>query len=203
MAPSPHADAGPPGVPVRAYIAVGSNIQPMDNIPAAWTALRQLPSVRAVGSSRFWRTRPVGRADQPDFVNGAWAVMTSHDPATLKAHLRAIEDHLGRQHSTDKNAPRTIDLDLILYGALADPDRRLPHPDLARPFVYGPILELLASDPQADAIRRLIHDHLGRRAAPASTPTATSTATPGPVPDTNPPGIYVPELTTQLRAAIP
>ncbi len=169
----------------RAYIAVGSNIHPMENIPAAAEMLRCIAGVRLLASSRFWRTGPVGRTDQPDFVNGAWAIRTDLDIPTLKSHLRDVEDRLGRRRSADRNAPRTIDLDLVLYGTTVDPAMRLPHPDLARPFVYGPVMELLATDPDADAIRRLVVAHLGSQSPPPA--------------QADRPGVYLPDLTARLR----
>jgi len=169
----------------RAYIAVGSNIDPMENIPAAAGMLRCTPGVRLLASSRFWRTGPVGRTDQPDFVNGAWAIRTELDIPTLKSHLRDVEDRLGRRRSADRNVPRTIDLDLVLYGTTMDPAWRLPHPDLTRPFVYGPVMELLATDPDADAIRRLVVAHLGSQAPPPA--------------KADRPGVHLPDLTARLR----
>ena len=170
---------------VRAYVAVGSNIQPMQHIPAAWGLLGEIPAVCMLASSRFWRTHPLGRADQPDFVNGAWAIATDLDPKSLRERLRAVEDQLGRVRLADKNAPRPIDLDLVLYGLLVDPAQRLPHPDLARPFVYHPVMELLAADPNAEAIRQLVRDVLG-----PDTP-ADATA--------NPPGVLLTNLTALLQ----
>ncbi len=129
-----------------AFIAVGSNIEPEQNISAALTMLKEVVRVRA--SSIFYRTEPLGERRQPDFVNGVWHVHTVLSPARIKNDvLKPIESELGRVRTDDKFAPRTIDLDLVLYGALvtAGDDLTLPHPDVNRPFVYVPILELLDS----------------------------------------------------------
>jgi 2-amino-4-hydroxy-6-hydroxymethyldihydropteridine diphosphokinase len=169
----------------RAYIAVGSNIHPMDNVPAAAGMLRRISGVRLLASSRFWQTGPMGRTDQPDFVNGAWAISTDLDIPTLKSHLRDVEERLGRRRSADRNAPRTLDLDLVLYGTTVDPALSLPHPDLARPFVYGPVMELLTTDPQAEVIRRLVDAQLGSQAPPPAKAAR--------------PGVYLPDLTALLH----
>ncbi len=128
---------------VRAYVAVGSNVEPERNVPAALELLMR--KVRVTRSSTFYRTAPIGRPDQPAFCNGVWEISTSLSPRRLRLEvLRDIERRLGRTRSADRYAPRTIDLDLLLYGdRVADgPDGPLPHPDLARPFVRGPLMEL-------------------------------------------------------------
>lgn len=127
-----------------AFISVGSNIEPERNILAALTALASKTQV--TGSSTFYRTTPIGRADQPMYVNGVWQIHTHLEPVQVQeALLRPIEALLGRRRSTGKFASRTIDLDLVLYGDLVSQatNLKLPHPDVARPFVCGPILELL------------------------------------------------------------
>jgi len=127
-----------------AFIAVGANIEPEDNIRAALTLLQKQTQV--VASSTFYRTEPLGRPGQPLFINGAWLIRTGTDPLDVRDRmLRPIEHQLGRRRTADKFAPRTIDLDLILYDDLvvSDGDLTLPHPDLSRPFVHLPVLELL------------------------------------------------------------
>lgn len=129
-----------------AFISVGSNIEPERNILAALTALASKTQVTA--SSAFYRTTPIGRADQAMYVNGVWLIRTNLEAVQVQeALLWPIETLLGRRRSTDKFAPRTIDLDLVLYGDLVSQatNLKLPHPDVARPFVCGPILELLES----------------------------------------------------------
>lgn len=129
------------------FIAVGSNIEPRSNIVAALMVLTKRTCV--VCSSTFYRTEPLGPPTQPPFVNGVWQVYTELGPAQVReALLRPIESELGRRRGEDKFAPRTIDLDLVLFDdhVTDEKDLRLPHPDIARPFVCAPILELLEDD---------------------------------------------------------
>jgi 2-amino-4-hydroxy-6-hydroxymethyldihydropteridine diphosphokinase len=130
--------------PSVAFVSVGANIAPQRNIRAALTALKG--QTRVVGSSTFYETEPLGRRDQPRYVNGVWRIETDIlAPHVKAALLQPIEQSLGRVRTGDKYAPRTIDLDLVLYEDLVidDEDLTLPHPDIARPFVYFPVVELL------------------------------------------------------------
>ena len=155
-----------------AFFSVGANIRPESNIRAALTLLREQACVCA--SSTFYRTRPLQCPNQPFFVNGVWLLRTDKDPLAVRNELlRPIEDSLGRRRTADKFGPRTIDLDLILYDDLAvsDGDLTLPHPDLSRPFVCVPVLELVA-DCIAD-IGESLCDRIGRllpRTVPALKP---------------------------------
>jgi 2-amino-4-hydroxy-6-hydroxymethyldihydropteridine diphosphokinase len=129
-----------------ALVVFGSNIDPERNLPRALTRLRQRTDVVAV--SNVYRTQPVGRADAPPFLNAAVALRTQRPPAALKRDvLRPIERQLGRVRTTDRNAPRTIDLDLVLYGdrVVDDPQTglRLPDPDIeTRAHVALPLAEV-------------------------------------------------------------
>ena len=127
-----------------AYIAVGSNIKPQDNIFDALIALKTYVTINAI--SNFYETPPVSGPGQPDFLNGVVKIKTDRSPREIKFDiLRSIEERLGRVRSTDKYAPRTIDLDLILYGSLVidEPDLHLPDPSICLyPFVAVPLLEL-------------------------------------------------------------
>ncbi|MFP4052233.1 MAG: 2-amino-4-hydroxy-6-hydroxymethyldihydropteridine diphosphokinase [Phycisphaerae bacterium] len=139
----------------RAFVGVGSNIEPRRNIPAALRRLKVVVTV--VGCSTFYRTEPIGAPHQPAFLNGLWEVRTDLPPRALKARLHAIEADLGRRRTADPNAPRPIDLDLVVYGDLTceEPDLVLPHPDLERDFVHAPLLELapeILDGPLGDAI---------------------------------------------------
>jgi len=131
------------GEPVEVYVAVGSNIEPENNIPAALDLLRQ--TVEVTGVSSFYRSAALGRPGDPDFVNGAFRVRTALRPQELKEKvLRRIEAQLGRVRGADRCAPRTIDLDIALWGreVVDQPGLRIPSPDIARPFVACPLLEL-------------------------------------------------------------
>ena len=128
----------------EAYIAVGSNIEPQDNILNALIALKTYVTITAI--SNFYRTSPVGKREQPEFINGVVKIKTNFKPRLLKFDvLRNIEKCLGRVRSIDKYTPRTIDLDLILYGSLVidEPDFHLPDPIIRLyPFVAVPLLEI-------------------------------------------------------------
>jgi 2-amino-4-hydroxy-6-hydroxymethyldihydropteridine diphosphokinase len=115
---------------------VGSNIEPERNVRAALRSLARCG--RIVGVSTFYRTDPIGHPCDPQFVNGVVGIDTPLGAQELKeSALRTVERELGRRRGPDANAPRTIDLDLLLY------DRDLPDRHVEdRPFVALPLLEL-------------------------------------------------------------
>lgn len=130
---------------VRCFVALGANLgDPVLTVKAALVALRELPQTELVAASSLYRTAPVGLRHQPDFIN-AVAEMTTVLPApSFLAQLFAIEARFGRQRSVS-NAPRTLDLDLLLYGDLVSTDAQLtlPHPRLhERAFVLAPLAEI-------------------------------------------------------------
>jgi 2-amino-4-hydroxy-6-hydroxymethyldihydropteridine diphosphokinase len=126
------------------YVGVGSNIDPERHIVEALVRLRQ--RVRVTATSTFYWTAAVGPAGQPRFLNGIWPVATDLPARELKLEvLRGIEAKLGRTRTADKYAPRTIDLDIVLYGdeVIDEPDLRVPDPDIRkRAFIAVPLLEL-------------------------------------------------------------
>lgn len=128
----------------RAFIGIGSNIEPSKNVRAALRRLAR--QARVVGLSTVYRTDALGRPEHPSYFNCVAEIDTELSPSQVKhAMLRPIEDELWRTRTEDKYAPRTIDLDLIVYGELAmdDGDIRLPDPDiLDRPFLAIPLAEL-------------------------------------------------------------
>jgi 2-amino-4-hydroxy-6-hydroxymethyldihydropteridine diphosphokinase len=130
--------------PILFYIGVGSNIEPENNIRRALGLLQSRLSVTAV--SPFFRSRAVGATAMSDFTNGVFAAQTELPPRALKFNvLRGLEREMGRVRTADKNAARPIDLDLILYGALAlsEPDLTVPEAGLRRyPFVALPLLAI-------------------------------------------------------------
>jgi len=105
-----------------AVVAFGSNIEPETNVPEALRLLGE--RVRILAVSGVYETPPVGNPDDPPFLNGAVLVETERPPRELRMDvLRRIESALGRVRTPDSNAPRTIDLDLILYeGEEPSPD---------------------------------------------------------------------------------
>jgi 2-amino-4-hydroxy-6-hydroxymethyldihydropteridine diphosphokinase len=128
----------------RAFIGIGSNLTPEENIREALRRLAQ--STRLVSISTFYRQPAIGRPEEPDFYNGVVAIDTDLPPAKLKWEvLRPIEAALGRRRSADKYASRTIDLDLLLYGdsVLSSNQLTLPDPDiLRRAFIAVPLYEI-------------------------------------------------------------
>ena len=128
----------------RAYLGIGSNIDPERHVRQALRLLTRAVHVTAL--SMFYRTQPEGRPEQPEFYNGVAEVSTGIPPRELKLSvLRGIEAALGRTRSADRFAARTIDLDLLLYDSLviSEDDLRLPDPDiLRRPFLAFPLEEL-------------------------------------------------------------
>ena len=123
-------------------IGLCSNIEPERHIPAAMQALRQAFS--EVQASTLHRTRPLAGRDQPAYINGVVCAKTALPPEGVRTILRQIEDQCGRHRDPiDKYASRTMDLDLLAYGSVADPERGLPNPELlTRDFVLVPAAEL-------------------------------------------------------------
>ena len=127
-----------------AVISVGSNIEPEANIEKA--RLRLADSQKLVGVSAFVRTRPIGKLDQPHFLNGAFLVSTGLDQADFTKLLKEIENELGRVRTADKYGPRSIDLDLLVWnGRVIDEDF------YRRSFVRDAVVELL---PELDGLDR-------------------------------------------------
>jgi len=127
----------------RVFVSVGSNIDPEENVTRALRLLDEQLGIRAV--STFYRTPALNRPHDPPFVNGVVEVDDRLSPTDLKKVLRNIERTLGRERTTDRYAPRPMDLDLLLHGDdISSSDAlALPHPDIReRPFVAIPLLEL-------------------------------------------------------------
>ena len=128
----------------RAFIGIGSNIAPVENVRAAIRSLAQ--QTRLVAVSMVYRTDALNCPEQPPYYNCVAEIETEMHPVAVKyGMLRSIEDSLGRKRTADKYAMRTIDLDLIVYGDLAmdEKDIHLPDPQiLERPFLAIPLFEL-------------------------------------------------------------
>lgn len=129
---------------VHAFIGIGSNIEPEWNVRAAVRCLAQ--QARVTGISTVYRTAALGRPGQPHYFNCVAGIETGIHPGEVKHDLlRPIESSLARRRSEDKYAPRTIDLDLILYGDLVMDEEGITLPDpeiLERPFLALPLCEL-------------------------------------------------------------
>ena len=129
-----------------AYIGVGANLGDREaTMRAALAALDATPGIRVVAVSSFRETEPVGYVDQPRFLNAAAAVETELDARGLLDALLAVERGLGRTREGPRFGPRTIDLDLLLFGdaEVDEPGLTVPHPRLhERAFVLEPLTEL-------------------------------------------------------------
>jgi len=128
-----------------AYVGIGSNLQdPVRQVRDAFRELDTLPHTRLVKSSSLYRSAPVGYAAQPDFVNAVAQLETGLPAERLLADLLEIEVRHGRRRSFP-NAPRTLDLDLLLFGnlELQTPGLQIPHPRMhERAFVLEPLIEI-------------------------------------------------------------
>ncbi len=128
------------------YIALGSNLaSPLTQVNAAIAALGTLPDSRIVAVSGFYRTPPLGPQDQPDYLNAAVALETSLAPESLLDHTQRIELDQGRVRKAERWGPRTLDLDIMLFGdeTLATPRLTIPHYDMKnRGFMLWPLFEI-------------------------------------------------------------
>ncbi|MFN4326468.1 MAG: 2-amino-4-hydroxy-6-hydroxymethyldihydropteridine diphosphokinase [Azonexus sp.] len=128
-----------------AYVALGANLgDPAATVKAAFAALANLPESRVAQCSSLYRTAPLGLTEQPEFVNAVAALETTLTPEAVLDALLDIEHRFGRIR-TERNGPRTLDLDLLLYNDLfVDvPRLTLPHPRLhLRAFVLYPLAEI-------------------------------------------------------------
>jgi len=128
------------------YIALGSNLaSPLTQVNAAIAALGTLPDSRIVAVSGFYRTPPLGPQDQPDYLNAAVALETSLAPESLLDHTQRIELDQGRVRKAERWGPRTLDLDIMLFGdeTLATQRLTVPHYDMKnRGFMLWPLFEI-------------------------------------------------------------
>jgi 2-amino-4-hydroxy-6-hydroxymethyldihydropteridine diphosphokinase len=128
-----------------AFVGLGANLgEPASQVQQAFIELDAIPHTRVVRTSSLYRSEPVGYAEQPRFVNAVAQVETGLPAERLLAELQAIEARHGRSRSF-ANAPRTLDLDLLLFAdAVLDvPGLKIPHPRMhERAFVLAPLLEI-------------------------------------------------------------
>ncbi|HEY4374515.1 MAG TPA: 2-amino-4-hydroxy-6-hydroxymethyldihydropteridine diphosphokinase [Burkholderiales bacterium] len=129
---------------VRAYVGLGANLgEPAAAVRAALAELARLPAVTPVAQSSLYVTKPVD-AGGPDYCNAAAALDTTLGALDLLHALQAIEQAHGRKRPY-RNAPRTLDLDLLLYGdtQMQSAELTLPHPRMhLRAFVLAPLAEI-------------------------------------------------------------
>lgn len=130
----------------RVYLGLGSNLaEPLAQLRAALAALAALPQSTLCAVSSFYASDPLGPADQPRYVNAVAALDTALAPLVLLDALQAIELQQGRERKAERWGPRTLDLDILLFGErlLDEPRLRVPHYHLhARPFVLYPLAEI-------------------------------------------------------------
>ena len=130
---------------VCAYIGLGANLDnPAEQLTSAVAAIDALPQSSIHAISSVYSSPPMGPQDQPDYLNAVLALHTLLTPYDLLESLQAIEDAQGRQRG-ERWGPRTLDLDILLYGdqVVAEPQLQIPHQGLQqRDFVLQPLLEI-------------------------------------------------------------
>lgn len=131
---------------IRVYLALGSNLaDPLHQVRNALDALAAIPHTRRAAVSSFYRTPPYGPPDQPDYLNAAVALDTQLSPEALLDHTQRIELEQGRVRKAERWGPRTLDLDILLFGdrVLNTPRLTVPHYDMHnRAFMLVPLLEI-------------------------------------------------------------
>jgi len=137
----------PPADAARAYVGLGSNLGDREQtLRSAVDALRAAPGVEVVSVSGLIDTEPVGFLDQPRFLNGVAALDTTLPAEALLELLLEVERHFGRsREGVPPAGPRTLDLDLLLYGdaEIDEPGLQVPHPRMhERRFVLAPLAEI-------------------------------------------------------------
>ena len=130
----------------RAYIGLGSNLAtPLQQLRSALQALNALPHSQLIAQSSFYASDPLGPADQPRYVNAVAALDTDLSPLALLDALQRIELEQGRTRKAERWGPRTLDLDILLFGDLQldEPRLTVPHYHMhARAFVLYPLAEI-------------------------------------------------------------
>lgn len=131
---------------VRAYVGLGSNLgNPERQVQRAFTELATLPHTRFIKHSRLYKSAPVGPQDQPEYINAVALLETGLPAKQLLEQLLEIEQRHGRIRTSEHWGPRTLDLDLLLYGEsrYTESSLTVPHPRLhQRAFVLYPLAEL-------------------------------------------------------------
>lgn len=142
----------------RALVALGSNIAPERNLPAAAARLAGTPGIEVLKASGVYESLPVGRPGDPCFLNAALLVETTLSPGALREEFRRVEAELGRVRGADRYAPRPIDIDLAAFEGFEGKVGRsiVPDPDiLLRAFLALPLAEVAPDWVHAAAGRTL------------------------------------------------
>ncbi|MDN3717142.1 2-amino-4-hydroxy-6-hydroxymethyldihydropteridine diphosphokinase [Vibrio breoganii] len=131
---------------INAYIAVGSNLgDPVAQAKQAIESLRDLPRSRVIQASSLYSSTPMGPQNQPDYINAVVKIETELQPLELLDNTQKIENEQGRVRKEERWGPRTLDLDIILYGdeTIDQPRLVVPHYGMReREFVLYPLLEI-------------------------------------------------------------
>lgn len=131
---------------IQVYIGLGSNLDsPENQIQAACKSLTSLPATKLVKCSSLYHSQPIGPKDQPDYVNAVAQIETELSPESLLQQTQGIENQQGRMRETQRWGPRTLDLDILLYGQRLIDEEHLTVPHIGmkhREFVLYPLLEI-------------------------------------------------------------
>lgn len=147
---------------IRVYIALGSNLaKPVDQVNCALEALAHLPRTRLVQTSSFYRSKPLGPQNQPDYLNAVVALDTQLPADELLDCTQAIEQNQGRVRKAERWGPRTLDLDMLLYGnSVIASDRLIVHHyDMKnREFMLYPLAEIAPAlvFPDGESLQQLL-----------------------------------------------
>ena len=124
--------------PKGVYIGIGSNIEPFSSIRESLALLQEKCLIKKL--SFFYKTPPIGRKDQPEYVNGCVYIETSLSAEELKKFLLSIEEKLGRKRGEDKYAPRKMDLDILVYKKERIPSLKIPSPEIQERYFIAYLL---------------------------------------------------------------
>lgn len=148
---------------VDVFVGLGSNLEsPKRQVQRAFDELDRVPHTRLSSCSSLYRSAPLGPAGQPDYINAVARLSTGLAADRLLSELQAIEQAHGRER-LQRWGPRTLDIDLLLYGdeVIATPSLTVPHPEMhRRPFVLVPLYELAhgLTLPELGELARLVED---------------------------------------------
>ncbi|PXY94708.1 2-amino-4-hydroxy-6-hydroxymethyldihydropteridine diphosphokinase [Frischella perrara] len=128
------------------YVALGANLgDPLQQAENAITAIEQIPQTSVIKISPFYRSKPLGPQDQPDYLNAVIKIITELSPLALLKALQTIELNLGRVRKANRWGPRTLDLDILLYDShvIQSEELTIPHYDMYnREFVLYPLFDI-------------------------------------------------------------
>ena len=148
-----------------AFVAIGANLNdPQDQVRRAISALSALPGTSLLGSSSLYGSKPMGPQDQPDYINAVVEVQTSLSPQALLQKCREQETAAGRERPY-RHAPRTLDIDILLYGdrCVNLPELTVPHPRmLQRAFVLVPLAEIAPVKVTAEQLQAVASQRIER-----------------------------------------